>query len=64
VAVTPGIDFGTNCEGYIRLSYAHSLDNIKKGMDRLDKFLKRIQGKIRLNKKLDKMFLRRFINNG
>jgi len=39
VAVTPGIDFGKNCEGYIRLSYANSLDNIKEGMDRLDRFL-------------------------
>jgi aspartate/methionine/tyrosine aminotransferase len=39
VAVTPGIDFGQNCEGYIRISYANSLDNIKEGMDRLEKFL-------------------------
>lgn len=39
VAVTPGIDFGSNCEGYIRLSYANSLENIKEGMDRLEKFL-------------------------
>jgi len=40
VAVTPGIDFGANCEGYIRFSYANSLDNIKEGLDRLDIFLK------------------------
>jgi aspartate/methionine/tyrosine aminotransferase len=40
VAVTPGIDFGANCEGYIRFSYANSLDNIKEGMDRLETFLK------------------------
>lgn len=39
VAVTPGIDFGQNCEGYIRISYANSLDNIKEGMDRLERFL-------------------------
>ncbi len=39
VAVTPGIDFGPNCEGYIRLSYANSLDNIKAGLDRLELFL-------------------------
>lgn len=39
VAVTPGIDFGQNCEGYIRLSYANSLDNIKEGLDRLERFL-------------------------
>lgn len=40
VAVTPGIDFGSNCEGYIRFSYANSLENIKEGLDRLETFLK------------------------
>ncbi len=40
VAVTPGIDFGANCEGYIRFSYATSLSNIKEGLDRLEFFLK------------------------
>lgn len=40
VAVTPGIDFGANCEGYIRISYANSLDNIKEAMDRLEIFFK------------------------
>lgn len=39
VAVTPGIDFGANCEGYIRFSYANSLENIKEGMNRLEHFL-------------------------
>ncbi len=39
VAVTPGIDFGANCEGYIRFSYANSLDNIKEGLNRLEAFL-------------------------
>jgi len=40
LAVTPGIDFGRNCEGYIRFSYANSLGNIKEGLDRLEDFLK------------------------
>jgi Aspartate/tyrosine/aromatic aminotransferase len=40
VAVTPGIDFGANCEGYIRFSYANSLENIKEGLNRLEIFLK------------------------
>ncbi|MGE5398442.1 MAG: pyridoxal phosphate-dependent aminotransferase [Chitinophagales bacterium] len=40
VAVTPGIDFGDNCEGYIRFSYANSLTNIKEGLNRLEDFLK------------------------
>ena len=39
VAVTPGIDFGPNCEGYIRLSYANSLDAIQRGLQRLEGFL-------------------------
>lgn len=39
VAVTPGIDFGSNCEGYLRISYANSLENIREGMDRLAVYL-------------------------
>ncbi len=40
VGVTPGIDFGENGEGFIRFSYANSLENIQKGMDRLELYLK------------------------
>lgn len=39
VAVAPGIDFGTNGEGYLRFSYANSLENIKEGMRRLENYL-------------------------
>lgn len=39
VAVTPGIDFGANCEGYIRFSYANSRENIEEGLARLERFL-------------------------
>ncbi len=39
VAVTPGIDFGDGAEGYLRFSYANSLENIKEGMDRLQEYL-------------------------
>jgi aspartate/methionine/tyrosine aminotransferase len=39
VAVTPGIDFGSSAEGYIRFSYANSMENITDAMDRLNKFL-------------------------
>ena len=39
VGVAPGIDFGPNGEGYLRFSYANSLDNIKDGMDRLENYL-------------------------
>jgi aspartate/methionine/tyrosine aminotransferase len=41
VGVTPGIDFGKNGEGYIRFSYANSLDNIIEGMDRIEQYLAR-----------------------
>ncbi len=40
VAVAPGIDFGTNGEGYMRFSYATSLEKIEEGMDRLEKYLR------------------------
>lgn len=39
VGVTPGIDFGSNGEGFIRFTYANSMENIREGMDRLEDFL-------------------------
>ncbi|MGE4292256.1 MAG: pyridoxal phosphate-dependent aminotransferase [Desulfovibrio sp.] len=39
VGVTPGIDFGPGAEGYLRFSYANSLENIAEGMDRLERYL-------------------------
>ena len=39
VGVTPGIDFGPGGEGFLRFSYANSLENIKEGLDRLEKYL-------------------------
>jgi (5-formylfuran-3-yl)methyl phosphate transaminase len=39
VGVAPGVDFGPNGEGYLRFSYANSLDNIKEGMNRLENYL-------------------------
>lgn len=43
VGVTPGIDFGSNGEGYLRFSYANSIENIAEGLDRLERFLQRRQ---------------------
>jgi aspartate/methionine/tyrosine aminotransferase len=40
VGVTPGIDFGQGAEGYIRFSYANSLENINEGMNRLERFIR------------------------
>jgi len=41
VGVTPGIDFGQNGEGYIRFSYANSMENIEAGMRRIEAYLKK-----------------------
>jgi len=41
VGVAPGIDFGTNAEGYLRFCYANSMENIEEGIDRLGRYLER-----------------------
>ena len=40
VGVTPGIDFGEHGEGYLRFSYANSMENIAEGLNRLAAYLK------------------------
>lgn len=42
VAVVPGIAFGKNAKYYVRMSYATSMENLIKGLDRLEKFLREI----------------------
>jgi aspartate/methionine/tyrosine aminotransferase len=39
VGVAPGIDFGPGGEGFLRFSYANSLENIAEGMRRLQGYL-------------------------
>jgi aspartate/methionine/tyrosine aminotransferase len=39
VAVTPGVDFGKNAEGYLRFAYANSLARIEQGLERIGAFL-------------------------
>ncbi len=41
VGITPGIDFGTGGEGFVRFSYANSIENIKIGLDRIEQYLNR-----------------------
>ena len=43
VAAAGGTAFGEYGEGYIRLSYANSLDNLKIAVDRIDKFTKTLR---------------------
>ncbi len=40
VAVTPGVDFGSGGEGYIRFSYANSMENLDEGLTRLERFIR------------------------
>ena len=46
VAVVPGTAFGDCGEGYLRISYASSLENLKESMGRLERFI----GRLRENK--------------
>jgi aspartate/methionine/tyrosine aminotransferase len=41
VGIAPGIDFGTNAEGFLRFSYARSMEHIAEGIDRLEAYLRR-----------------------
>ena len=42
LAVVPGTAFGDSGEGYIRVSYAYSLDNLKAAMERLERFISKL----------------------
>jgi len=39
VGVAPGIDFGAEGEGYLRFSYASSIERIAEGLDRIEGYL-------------------------
>jgi aspartate/methionine/tyrosine aminotransferase len=39
VGVAPGIDFGPGGEGFLRFSYANSLENLQEGLRRLETYL-------------------------
>ena len=43
VAVVPGTAFGDCGEGFLRISYAYSLDNLKIAMKKLEDFLERLR---------------------
>ncbi len=40
VALTPGIDFGEGAEGFLRFSYANSMENLDRAVDRLAVFFR------------------------
>lgn len=43
VALVPGTAFGECGEGYLRISYAYSLDNLKIALSRLERFVKKLR---------------------
>lgn len=45
VGITPGVDFGSNAEGYVRFSYANSLENIAEGLNRIERYLQKRSSK-------------------
>ena len=46
VAVVPGTAFGDSGEGYIRISYAYSLENLKVAIGRLSHFVKKLKEEV------------------
>jgi aminotransferase len=44
VAVVPGTAFGKCGEGFLRLSYASSIENIKTAMERMERFVRKYRG--------------------
>lgn len=45
LAVVPGTAFGKSGEGFVRISYAYSLENLKKAMDRMEAFVTELRNK-------------------
>ena len=45
VAVVPGSAFGDCGEGYLRISYAYSLDELKEALGRVDRFIQRLRSR-------------------
>ena len=43
VAAGPGTAFGNSGEGFLRISYAYSIDNLREAIGRLDRFVKKLR---------------------
>ena len=43
VAVVPGTAFGASGEGFVRISYAYSLEDLKEALGRLERFITRLR---------------------
>lgn len=44
LAVVPGTAFGASGEGFVRISYAYSIENLKVGLERIQKFIESLGG--------------------
>jgi aspartate/methionine/tyrosine aminotransferase len=42
VGMTPGSAFGDGGEGFLRISYANSMDNLKNGMDAVEEAMRNL----------------------
>ena len=45
VAVVPGTAFGDCGEGFIRISYAYSLENLKVALERIEEFVTELRAR-------------------
>ena len=45
VAIVPGTAFGDSGEGYLRISYAYSIENLRLALSRLEKFVTKLREK-------------------
>ena len=45
VAIVPGTAFGDSGEGFLRISYAYSIDNLRKALTRLSRFVTKLREK-------------------
>jgi aminotransferase len=45
VALVPGSAFGRSCDNYVRISYASSYENLKEAVERIERFLRKKEGR-------------------
>ena len=45
VAVVPGTAFGACGEGFVRISYAYSIDNLKEALGRIEEYISELRGR-------------------
>ena len=45
VAVVPGTAFGECGEGFLRISYAYSIEDLKEALGRVERFIQRLRSK-------------------